>query len=229
LAFSYNASADVWNVLGNGHDVTFSPADRDTAAPSTSIRYVKPGPPTQRLTIGQPGVGTVGADYQRIAAFIQGSRVYHCVIGARTLPTDRPTGSTVAFTGSSLAGYLFATRLSDGARTQYSMRNSTGTFSVNLDRGEVTYTVRLIGSPFPLDSGPDVDFGTITAVADIDPATGGYYTTQATVNGFTPFVSEMSGAFFGPQGKEAGLVMSIFGTRSDGVHVALVVNGLALR
>ena len=229
LAFSYNAAADSWNVLGNGHDVTFTPADRDTTTPSTSIRYVKPGSPPQRLTIGQPGVGTVGADYQRIAAVTLGSRAYQCVIGAQTLPTDRPTGSTVSFTGSSLVGYLFVTRSSDGVRTQYSMRNSTGTFSVNLDRGEVTYTVRLIGSPFPLDSGPDVDFGTITAVADIDSATGGYYTTQATIDGFTPFITEMSGAFFGPQGKEAGFVVSVFGNRSDGAEITLVANGLALR
>ncbi|RYG86122.1 MAG: hypothetical protein EON59_10715 [Alphaproteobacteria bacterium] len=229
LSFGFSNSAASWTVQGNGEDVTFLASERDTTAPSTVARYIKPGGPTTRLTIQRPGIGTVGADYFRVATYVRSPRTYQCMIGIPTLITDRPAGSTISFPSASVTGYLFITPQNSTVRTQYSTNNSTSMFSVNLDRGEVAYSVRLIGSPLPTGSGADVDFGTITGVASIDPDTGGYYTTQLTVNGLTLMIGEMSGEFYGPQGKEAGFGLAVYGTRPDGGQVSGSLVGIALR
>lgn len=229
LLFRYDDSVASWTVEGNGDAVTFLASERDTTAPATVARYIKPGVPTTRLTIQRPGIGTVGADYFRVATYVRSPRTFQCMIGIPTLTTDRPAGSTISFPSASITGYLFIMPPTSTVRTQYSTNNSTSTFSVNLDRGEVTYSVRLIGSPLPAGSGPDVDFGTISGVASIDPETGGYYTTQLTVTGLSLVIGEMSGEFYGPQGREAGFGLAVYGTRPDGGQVSGSLVGIALR
>lgn len=233
LTLAYAATPQNWTVTGDGVNLTFTPAERDMTAPATVMAYVKPGTPSQRFSVSVTGAGPVAAEYHRAvslnAVTPSGPRIFTCVIGVKTLVTDRPAGSTFNFPNARVGGYLFRTMPASSTLTQYSTSNATTTFNVNLDTGKVTAVIRLIATPLPTGSAPDVDLGTVTAVADIDPATGGFYGTAVTSPDFTIPFAQFSGRFFGPQGKEAGLVMTILADKPDGSRYFMSVGGSAIR
>lgn len=179
LSFAYSASAQTWSVSGNGLALTFTPAERDMAAPATLLSYNKPtGSSVERLRISSLGIGSTPIEYLRQVNLIAnqpGTRVYNssCIIGVKTLVTDRPSTTSVTFPNTRLTGYLFRTTPGTPNDTQFGLNNTTVGLDVNVTTGEVRLVIRLIGTPLPTGSGPDVDFGTFTANADIDPATGG--------------------------------------------------------
>lgn len=235
LYLTYTAATQNWMVSGDGAVLTFTPAERDTAAPASLMSYVKPGPPIQRFSIGATGAGSAPAEYFRAVSLNAvtpfGPRIYSCVLGVKTLVTDRPPGSTFNFPNARAGGYLFRVLpFTSGNFTQYATGSTVTTFDVNLTTGKVTAVVRLVATPLPIGSGSDIDFGTVTATADIDATTGGYSGTTITSPDFTNIaLGQLSGRFFGPQGKEAGFVMSMVAEKADGSRYYLSFGGAAIR
>ena len=235
FSFAYAASAQSWSVSGNGLALTFTPAERDMAAPATTIAYNKTtSSPVERLRISTVGVGSTPAEYLRMVILIANEpgapgRNSSCVIGVKTLLTDVPAATTVTFPMARLGGYLFRTAPGSAGNTQLGTNNSTVALDVNLATGDVRLVIRLIGTPLPTGSGPDIDLGTFTANAEIDPATGGWYGTDFTSADMEPRFAQVSGRFYGPQGKESGFAMTLFAQKPDGSILSLSGTGLALR
>lgn len=237
LEFSYTASAQSWTVRGVVPELVFTEAERDTTAPSSTEAYVKVGPPQQWLRIGNAGTTATPAEYFRNVA-VRASEFgrmknFSCVIGVPTLITDRPAGTAINFTSTWLSGFLFRTTPGSSALTQYSTTRTTATFDVNLATGKVTMVMRLTVTTLPsgpgLPNGPDVDLGTVTATADIDPATGGFYGTTWTSSDMTILFPQFSGRFFGPQGRESGFVLTMLAEKPDGSRYYLSGFGAAMR
>lgn len=233
LSLAYVAASQNWTVTGDGVNLTFTPAERDMTAPSTVTAFVKPGTPIQRFSIGMTGAGSTTAEYLRSvslnAVTPSGPRIFSCFIGVKTLVTDRPAGSTFNFPAARIGGYLFRTVPASSTLTQYNTNSTVTAFNVNLDTGKVTAVIRLTVAPLPTGSGPDVDLGTLTATADIDSTTGGFYGTTVTSPDFSIPFAQFSGRFFGPQGKEAGLVLTVLADKPDGSRYYLSTGGVAIR
>jgi len=235
LTFGYAADTRSWAVNGNGISLIFIPSERDPSLPATTIAYNKTSSsPVERLRISTVGVGTTPAEYFRSVLLIANEpgapgRNYSCIIGVKTLVTDVPPGTAINFPNSRLSGYLFRTLPGSGGFTQFSMNNTTVGFDVDLSRGEVKMVIRLIGTPLPTGSGADIDFGTVTAVANIDPATGGWYGTTFTSPDMATLFTQVGGRFFGPQGREAGYALTMLTEKPDGTRLYLSGTGVALR
>lgn len=233
LALAYAAGPRSWTVTGEGINLTFTQAERDTTLPAPTMVYTKPGTPAQRLSV-TPGstrdiIGEYHAGASVTAVTPSGPRLFTCIIGVKTLPTDRPAETAINFRNAGTTGYLFGTTPASPTQTQYTMINSVTTFDVNLTTGKVTAVIRMIAAPLPLFSQPDVELGTVTVTADIDPATGAYYGTTFTSPDFTIPFAQFSGRFFGPQGKEAGYVMTMLAEKPDGSRYYLSGRGAAFR
>ncbi|WP_137862603.1 MULTISPECIES: hypothetical protein [unclassified Sphingomonas] len=217
LAFGYTASTQSWGVTGDGLSLSFGPADIDTSAPAGYPFYAKPGIGSfiDRLRIQTAGIVGIGPlEYARVVSVITNatgsSRTYTCLIGAPTLVTDLPTTPTVTYNAAYGGG---ATRtILGGATSTLSLGKSGVTLGADLLTGQVTATIHLIGTPA---SGPDIDLGTVTGTANIDPATGGYYGwtwSSPTLSGIT---GQFSGRFYGPQGKETEFVLALEATSAS--------------
>lgn len=228
---AYAAGPQTWTVAGDGLVLTFTPAERDTTLPAQVIGYNKPAPGNERLRIATVGIGTTPAEYFRTvtlnAAPPGGPRNYSCVIGVKTQTADVPVGTNFSF-NARISGFLFR-GVPGSPLVQYSINNSIVGFDVNLATSKIAISIRLIGSPLPAGSGADVDFGTVTGTADIDPATGGYYASSFASTSMTVPFAQLSGRFYGPQGKEAGYVMTLLADRPDGSRLYLSGPGVALR
>lgn len=230
LAIRYSAAAQSWTVTGDGIDLTFVPSERDTSAPATSMAYVKPGSPTTRFSVSPTGPSTALTEYLRNVTLTHMGHIYSCVTGVKTVVTDRPPASQIAFPTVRAGGYLFRTPVFGSVSTQYNLEATVSTYNVDLATGKVTFTIRLTVTPFPVGSASEVDLGTVTAVADIDSATGAFYGTTVTSPDFTTIMyGQFSGRFFGPQGKESGFVLSMFAERADGFRYSVSFRGAALR
>lgn len=219
LAFSYTDATQTWAISGDGQNLSFGPADVDPSAPAGQPVYAKPGIDSfiNRLRIQTPGIGGIGPlEYARTALVGSNStgttKNYTCVIGVPTLVTDVPPTSTVPYTAA-YSGSVSRTILgAGGGTTSMSLGWSPITLSADLLTGQVTLTFHLIATPA---SGPNIDLGTVTGVADIDPATGGYYGTTWSSATLTSITGQFSGSFFGPQGKETALVLSLSATSAS--------------
>lgn len=212
LSFAYVSATQTWTVTGDGVNLSFGPADVDPATPAGGQFYLKPGAGgTDRLRIQLPGIAGVGPmDYARTASVTTNvfgtSRTYSCVIGVPTLVTDVPAATAVTYRAA-LGGTGYRIPPGGGATTNYSLGKSTVALDANRVTGKVTAVINLIGTP--AGGGADVDFGTITGTADIDPATGGYYGANWTSPTLNVIFGAFSGRFFGPQGIESEFALSL--------------------
>jgi hypothetical protein len=212
LSFAYVSATQTWTVIGDGVNLSFGPTDVDPATPAGGQFYLKPGVSgTDRLRIQLPGITGVGPmEYARIASVTTNvfgtSRTYSCVIGVPTLVTDVPAATTVTYRAA-LGGTGYRTPPAGGATTTFSLGKSTVALDANRVTGKVIAVINLIGTP--TGGGADVDFGTVTGTADIDPATGGYYGTSWTSPTLTVIFGAFSGRFFGPQGLESEFALSL--------------------
>jgi hypothetical protein len=213
LMLDHAAAPDSYTITGDGVAQTYGPADRDPAAPSTVISYLKTVSGfTERFTIARPGVGGVGLDYLRVftlrAQKGSGPTNYSCVFGVPTLVSDRPAAATVTFTRIGLGGSAYKAQA--GVVGAYSLEGSSTTFAVNLTTGKVNTTIHLLGT-LQTPTGPsttNVELGTYSGVGDIDLASGSFSGQFFNPDG-SPLFAYFGGWFFGPQGREAGFTSSI--------------------
>lgn len=213
VTFTHVAATDSWTTLADGITLAFGPADHDPGAPSSAIDYAKVGASgTDRFRISGVRVAGAGLPYAALATLASRSHFpqtdYDCVIGIPTLLGDAPAGTSFAFQGA-LSGIGYRARSGfSGYDAVYDMKKSSVTLQVNLATGKVETAIHFIGSPIP--SGTDVDFGTATGTADIDPGTGAYYGAAGawTSPEMDPYFAQFSGRFFGPQGIEAGYAVT---------------------
>ena len=156
-----------------------------------------------------PGIVGVGPlEYARVASVLTNingqARTYNCIIGVPTLVTDVPTATSVTYRAA-YGGSVY--RTSAGITAPYSLGKTAVTLSADRITGKVTMSLHLIGTPAA--GGADVDFGTVTGTADIDPATGGYYGSVWTSPTLNVVFGQFSGRFYGPQGLETEIAVSL--------------------
>jgi len=227
LTFTHDATVDSWSIAGDGLALVFGPAERDATAPASVLAYAKTGTSgSDRLRIGVVGANGIALDYVRrvtvnsVNAYPLAN--YTCVIGVPTLVSDAPAGTNFSFQPGLLTAIGYRTPSNVSTVTgSYDLSKSTVTLDVDLANGTVRTVIHLIGAPLPSGSGADVDFGTITGDADIDPATGAYYGTTWTSPDAQPFFAQFGGRFYGPQGREAAYALTFLAHRPDGTDLLL--------
>lgn len=211
LAFAYTDATQVWAVTGDGLGLSFGPANVDTSLPSGFQAWAKPGIGsfTDRLryqTVGIVGIGPF--EYMRTAQVITNasgaSTTYNCIIGVPTEVSDVPATSLVTY--QAVYGGSGYRTITGGATSPFPLGRSTVALQADLLTGTVTTTIHFIGTPA---SGPDVDLGTVTGTAAIDPLTGAYYGTSWSSADMTGVTGQFSGRFYGPQGKETAFVLTL--------------------
>jgi hypothetical protein len=210
LSLAYAAGPQSWTIGGDGLNLVFGPGDIDSTAPAGAQFYAKASASgTDRLRIQVPGIVGVGPlEYARVASVLTNingqARTYNCIIGVPTLVTDVPTATSVTYRAA-YGGSVY--RTSAGITAPYSLGKTAVTLSADRITGKVTMSLHLIGTPAA--GGADVDFGTVTGTADIDPATGGYYGSVWTSPTLNVVFGQFSGRFYGPQGLETEIAVSL--------------------
>lgn len=218
LSFAYTAATQNWMVTGDGVNLSFGPAEVDPTTPANGQFYLKTGPEgTDRLRIQQTGITGVGPlEYARLVTvftnLIGRPRSYTCMIGVPTLVTDIPAATSLTYRASfGGSGYVTSR---GGTTALYSLGKTTVTLEANRITGKVTLSLHLIGTSSA--GGADVDLGTVTGTADIDPATGGYYGTSWTSPTLNVNFGQFSGRFYGPQGLETEVAITLVADSPSG-------------
>jgi hypothetical protein len=209
-----------------GLNTTFTQADRDTTNTGEAYRKTLANGFTERLSVFSLTSGGTALPYVRVASFAAfttaGSTTQTCVFGVPTIVTDRPA-STVTYNNLAIFGTADITRPGPTGPTNESYRINVSTFtmSANPVNGQVNFSLTLRGQ---LVSGTTVS----PTVTDL-----GMFTGTATLDGTMPsfadilvnernFVSgTFGGGFFGPQGRTAGLSVSIRSQNVDGSELGL--------
>lgn len=204
LTFDYAATGQSWTVRGASEPRVFADADRVTTAPAGWLVYEKAG--VGRLEIGSVQAGGTTLSYGGFAQF-SGGLTYLCITGAPTPPSDFPSGASYSFSKTVFLGSALRTTGSSFA-DGYDISASTISFQMNLTTRKVTTTIHFVGSKSPVGSTPPVDFGTATATADIDPATGSFYGNVWTSTDMQINSAQFGGRFYGPQAREVGYAIT---------------------
>lgn len=203
------SATQTYTISLDGKTLTFGPADVDPAAPSTVKAYIKPGEVgNDRFSISGAGFDGAPLQYVRYASIYTSrfgrANLYPCVFGIPTLVTDVPSATTIAFPKLTIGASVYDA--SSGTVVNYTLNHSTQTFVVDLSALRVDVSIHLIGTP---RTGTDVDLGTVTGIATIDPATGRFDGTWSSTD--REAIGYFSGAFFGPQGHEMGYAFGFNG------------------
>lgn len=212
LSFAYAAGVQSWTVAGDGLNLVFGPADVDPTTPTGAQFYLKTSASgTDRLRIQVPGLVGVGPlEYARVVSvmtnLIGQARTYHCIVGVPTLVTDVPAATSVTYRAA-YGGSGYVTPAGGGATNPYSLGRTAVTLDANRITGKVTLSLHLIGTQ--ASGGAEVDFGTVTGTADIDPTTGAYYGSTWTSPTLNVVFGQFSGRFYGPQGLETEVAVSL--------------------
>lgn len=220
----FAAAPATWTYAENPSDnplnFTFGPADLVASPPANTTLYRRTSAGRQ-TDLSLRGAQQTGFSVEYLRVFLltditavaapepdRSDRL--CIYGVPTVAADTLPASATAYTSLNVLGT--ATRVNSGQRVQtYALGDSTATLSVNGTAGTVTMTIQLVGREILPD-------GTLAATTIPLPAlTAGNGTianrgTPAirtfegnfTTGGIQELSSNFSGAFFGPQGREAG-------------------------
>jgi hypothetical protein len=209
-----------------GFNTTFTQADRDPAATGEAYRKTTGTGFTERLSIISLTSGGTPLPYIRVASFvastIAGSTTQTCVFGVPTIVSDRPA-STVTYNNLATFGSADITRSSPtGPVTEnYRINSSTYTMTANPTNGQLNFTLTLRGQLVTNGQvSPTVtDLGVFTGTATLDGTTPSF--VDILVNDRNTVSGTFGGGFFGPQGRTAGLSVSIRSTNADGSDLFL--------
>jgi hypothetical protein len=214
---AYDAAADSFTVTPTGGaPVTFTQANLipSQSAPGREVFEKINGNITERIFLISPNSGAVPLSYlsfviynKSVAASGNTNASFSAEVSVGGVPTvqrDMPTTGTASYTFG-----VGGTAVKAG--TSHTLEgNSTATFSANFGAGTVATTINVMGrSGAPTAPGPLVSFGTATGDGNIvsgGPAfNGAFRGTGDVISG------QFSGAFFGPQGLEAGYEFFLLG------------------
>jgi hypothetical protein len=202
LSFRFVLTPGVWAV-GGEVSVGFDGRNADPASQGTEAAYSKlVGADTLRFAITQPVAGGAGFDYVRLAtvsAPVQGlDRLYQCATGIPTLPADLAAAPSGVFGRTAVVATAY---VRDGAAARaYALGGSVVSLAADVPARRVTVSLRLVGKPS--GGGADIDLGTFTATAPIDPGTGNYVANLSSAD--RTVTGTISGRLFGPQAIELG-------------------------
>ena len=221
---------------------TFGPADLVASPPANTVLYRRAAGAGQlglALRNGQQSGFTT--DYLRVVSLTEIASLALpdpdrsdrlCVYGVPMVAADTFPAGTTSYNSINVAGT--ATLMNSAQRVAtYSLRDSTATFAVNGAAGTVSMTIQLVGREILAD-------GTLAATTTPLPAltagTGNItnagtpglkvFDGNFTTGGFQELTSGFAGAFFGPQGSEAGFsfrTKPLTGTPNEGLEIAGVV------
>lgn len=223
----FTDSSDTWSFVevepngpGSTTTVSFAPGDIVANPPANTVLYRRM--PAGRLlelalrTGQQTGFTT---DYLRSSLFTNietagnpGSARLDslCVYGVPTVAADTFPAATATYNSINVAGT--ATLMNSALRvTTFSLRDSTATFALNGQTNTVTMSIQLIGREIMPDGSlsattitlPAITAGTGMVVNRGTPSVR-TFDGNFTTGGIQEITSGFAGAFFGPQGSEAG-------------------------
>lgn len=229
LDFAFDAATPSYTIAGKDPtgpyavNQTFGPADAVTptnAEIEKEYRIVPGnGQPPKVMLIGAPKPGGSTLQYGRILYYSLPNTSSgeienrYCVFGVPTLTSDRPTGSSVAYSAFAFNGSI-RRAFDDGSFTDYRLAASNIAISVNLTTYTLSISMQVTGTlsgKTTTGTGSTqpntIDLGTLTAnnveIQDSPANLGGLFNFQDTTKQI-PF----QGWFFGPQGKEFAIAMS---------------------
>jgi len=205
LSFRFIQTPQVW-AIGGEVTLGFDGRDGEPLIPGVEVALARTIDGRRvRLTIAQPDPIGSGLAYARLASVeapLQGiDRLYRCVTGTATLPSDLPAARSGDYRRAVLSATAY---VRDGAGTrEYSLERSEVSITVDWPARQVAISARMIGTPST--GGPDIELGTYGGAAPIDAATGNFSASLAapgrTVTG------TVSGRFFGPDAVEVGAAL----------------------
>lgn len=223
----------------------FAPADLVASPPANTTLYrrtVGTGSLELRLQ-GAQQTGFV-TDYTRALALTEIAVVGNadsqrndrlCVYGVPTVAADTFPAGSVSYTSLNVAGT--ATVVTGGVRQRtFSLTDSTATLSVNGQAGTVAMSIQLVGREILSDGSlatttttlPALTAGTGT-ISNAGTPSIKVFAGNFTTGGFGLLQSQFAGAFFGPQGREAGFTFTTgpFVTNSS-ISEVLEVAGIVI-
>ena len=209
-----------------GFNTTFTQADRDPAATGEAYRKTTANGFTERASVFFLTQGGAELPYIRVTSFVTesapGFTVQNCVFGVQTLVNDRPP-STVTYNNLATFGQADITRSGpNGPVTEnYRINASTYSMTANPTTGAVSFTLTLRGQLVTAGNvSPTVtDLGIFTGTAQLDGTTPTL--ADILVNDRNFVSGTFGGGFFGPQGRTAGISVSIRSQNVDGSDLAL--------
>lgn len=213
LAISYKASSQSYVVAGDGYSYEFGPANRTSLQPLTYTLT----PPSGLMTTFS--LETKSATYSRATTLVAEDlaglpyQLVRCVLGVPTLATDMPAATT-NYSADLLTGYVYI----DG--TTYDLSASTVTAAYDPATARLSLNIGLAGKATSgTTSSPPSD--TIVNIGSVQSATIANVTAPSVFGSLTStnlpnLDGNFGGAFFGPAGIEAGLVVRFTGTKADG-------------
>lgn len=224
-ALSFDAAATSWT-YNEGNPLTFEPPVAVTFGPSDLLagsaismaRYGRTQAGTQfDLELQGRRQNNFNTDYVRTFSLTDirpdNSKTERtCVYGVPTLASDTLPATLTPYASLNVTGVAFIRTNSGNIIGPYSLQDSTGTFAVNGQTGTISLTVQLVGREI-LANGRLTDttttlpriVSTRSVIADArDPAIK-TFTGEYSIDGNSFLPSNISGAFFGPKGQEAGL------------------------
>lgn len=171
------------------------------------------------LTLTRPT--GVAEDYVRFIDYSDvGTRArVLAVTGIPTLSSDVPTSGSVTFTRTLVAGTAYLTTTNPANPTELVLSKSTLSLTIDFSRQIVTTRLVLVGTP--LGGGTDIAIGTVSGTVTFSGVSSGL--TYSSTNFVNSDQLIASGALFGPQGREVGLLASFVFRGSGGL-----VQGVAL-
>lgn len=213
LSISYQANSQSYVVAGNGFSTEFGPADLESRTPLVYRIFPSNGLMTTF------SLEAKSAAYTRVATLVAQDlaglpyQLVRCVLGVPTQATDMPT-VTINYSADLLIGYVHI----DG--TDYDLSASTANATYDPATASLSFDIALAGkatSGTTTNPPPDtiVNIGSVQSATTTNVAPPSVFGSLAST-AFPNFDGNFGGAFFGPGGLEAGLVVRFTGTKADG-------------
>lgn len=212
LAVSYGAADQSWSVGGTGFSHEFTPADR--TAQDEAV-YLLTLPAGELITFGLAAETAAYAREMLLLSTFNGVpyQVARCVLGMPTRAGDEPTEATT-YAADSLIGNAYVNGNS------YDLSASTAQFSYDPANHTVVLDVTMAGKQTNgTDDNPPPDtvvtLGALQSAPEASVAAPSFAGTL--VSSTLPNLQgKFGGAFFGPQGAEAAMVIRFAGVNAHG-------------
>lgn len=238
-SLSYDAAADSWSVEGDVSQ-TFGPANAVTSSNPLVEEYFRidnAGAPASTLLIAAPQPGGSTLEYTRVLYYqlpnagMATTQNRNCVFGVPSDPSDTPSATTVQYTAFDLTGTVLR-RFDDGSSASYGLSATNMSITVNLSAYTVSISMDVTGTVLSrngagsAETAPEtIDLGTLAAsdvgINDAPYGISGLFNYQDAMKDI-PF----EGWFFGPEGKEIGIVLTYASNDDDIVNRTWGTTGL---
>ena len=208
LDISYKAADESYTVELTPLSLIFGPGDKDTTSSDPITYRAATSEYTAALTLL-----AAGADYVRIVNLVgvKPNASYRCALGVPTQRDDLPAANTTY-------SVLAVDGLGNIEGQNYEFSSSTAVLTYDPATKGLEITINRSGTKN--DGSGDTNVYSLGTLATDSPLVLSGSSFNGSIYSATPerFEGVVGGSLFGPQGSEAGLVLSISGRTSTGVE-----------